>query len=73
MTKGQQPLKGFEIVSKTGEHIAVEAKIMGNQVVIFQPKGTTVQSILYAWRPFTNANLINEEGLPCSTFSMDVL
>ncbi|OAZ03458.1 GDSL-type esterase/lipase family protein [Flavobacterium succinicans] len=73
MTKGQQPLKGFEIVSKTGEHIAVDAKIIGNQVVIYPPKGTTIQSVLYAWKPFTNANLINEEGLPCSTFSLDVL
>jgi len=73
ITSDQQPLKGFEIVSKTGEHLEVEAKIIGNQVVIFPPKGTTIQSILYAWKPFTNANLINEEGLPCSTFSLDVL
>ncbi|MGL5111019.1 MAG: GDSL-type esterase/lipase family protein [Flavobacterium sp.] len=73
LTKEQQPLKGFEIVSKTGQHIAVEAKIVGNQVVIYIPKGATIQSVLYAWKPFTKANLINEERLPCATFSLDVL
>ena len=28
--------------------------------------------VRYAWQPFTRANLVNEEGLPASTFRSDV-
>lgn len=28
--------------------------------------------IYYGWKPFTNANLVNAEGLPASTFKIKV-
>jgi sialate O-acetylesterase len=31
-----------------------------------------IKTVLYAWKPFTLANLVNEAGLPCSTFKLAV-
>ena len=28
-------------------------------------------SVRYAWQPFTRANLVNDKGLPCSTFEIE--
>ena len=35
-------------------------------------KGENVKSVYYAWEPFTRANLVNEAGLPCSTFKIEL-
>lgn len=31
-----------------------------------------VKRVLYGWKPFSDGNLINTEGLPCSTFALSV-
>jgi sialate O-acetylesterase len=49
------------------------ARINKNKVLIKIPTGEKIKSILYAWKPFTRANLVNEAGLPGSTFSMGIL
>lgn len=71
-TSDKKSVFGFELVTDKGQHIAAEAKIVTNQVVISIPKGEKIKTVLYAWKPFTLANLVNEAGLPCSTFRLDV-
>ena len=64
---------GFELVTEKGKHIKVLATAKNNQVFITIPEGENIKSVYYAWEPFTRANLVNEAGLPCSTFKLEVI
>ncbi|SDE23255.1 GDSL-type esterase/lipase family protein [Pedobacter soli] len=71
-TTGASVLTGFELEDITGAHFLVKASIIQNKVHIYIPPGKTISRVLYAWQPFTRANLINEAGLPASTFSISI-
>jgi sialate O-acetylesterase len=71
-TADKKELIGFELVNDKGIHIQGKAAIVKNQVLIAIPKGAKIKTVLYAWKPFTTANLVNEAGLPCSTFRLEL-
>ena len=59
-------LRGFSLNGNTN----VDAVIQNNKVVI-----STAQKparVFYGWKPFTDANLVNAEMLPASTFKLEV-
>ncbi|MEO6283170.1 MAG: sialate O-acetylesterase [Dyadobacter sp.] len=72
LTKNESPLTGFELVNDAGERRATTAIIRKNKVIIAIPSGEKIKTVLYAYQPFTRANLYNEAGLPASTFSISV-
>ena len=64
-------LKGLEIADKTGSFSKVEAedvKFKGNRIIIERE----AHRIRYGWKPYTDANLVNEHNLPASTFEIDI-
>lgn len=70
-TKGNQPLKGFQIMDVYGKIVDPEAvQIEKNNIIITTAEKPT--RILYAYEPFTRANLQNEMGTPASTFSIAI-
>ena len=70
-TSDGKPLNSFEIADENGVYYPVKAEITGNKVKIKNvDKGI---SIRYGWQPFTRANLVNEAGLPASTFEFQIL
>lgn len=71
-TSDKKELLGFELVTDKGNHIQSKATIIKNQVHINIPKGEKIRAVLYAWKPFTTANLVNEAALPCSTFKLEL-
>lgn len=71
-TTGASVLTGFELEDITGAHFPAKASIIQNEVHLNIPSGKTISRVLYAWRPFTRANLINEADLPASTFSISI-
>lgn len=72
MTSDGTPLRSLEIAGKTAGFTAVDfekkATIKGNRIII---EGEA-HRIRYGWKPFTDANLVNEAGLPASTFEITV-
>lgn len=72
LTKNNAPLTGFELLTENGKQMSANAKISGNEIVINVPAGERISTVLYAYKPFTRANLYNEAGLPASTFSIAV-
>ncbi|MBB2144700.1 sialate O-acetylesterase [Pedobacter sp. LMG 31464] len=68
----QKDLNGFELVNEKGQRFNVKATIHNLQVWLTIPKGEKVKKVVYAWQPFTRANLVNEAQLPASTFSMNI-
>ena len=71
-TSDKKILRGFELVTDKGFHLIAKATIKNNKVIIAIPPGKKVKKVLYAWQPFTRANLVNEAGLPASTFSTEL-
>lgn len=71
-TADQKKVIGFELVTDKGTRIESEATILKNKIVLTAPKKEKIKSVLYAWKPYTRANLINEAKLPSSTFKIDV-
>ena len=71
-TADGKPLRGLEtchigtITPIPSENIKIE----GNRIII---EGHNNQlKVRYAWKPYTDANLVNETGLPASTFEITV-
>jgi sialate O-acetylesterase len=45
-------------------------KFDGNRIII--DGYSNARRIRYAWKPYTDANLVNETGLPASTFEITI-
>ncbi|WP_025144850.1 GDSL-type esterase/lipase family protein [Pedobacter jeongneungensis] len=65
-------VKGFEVEDEKGNHWPVKAVIFNNTVHLTVPAKLKIIQVLYAWQPFTRANLMNEAKLPASTFSISI-
>lgn len=71
-TRNGEKLIGFEVMNEKGKIISPKAEIKNNQVILILEKDEKIIKVLYAFKPFTRANLENEAGLPASTFSIGV-
>jgi len=62
-------LSGFAIAGADGKYVWAEAKIAGDEVIVWSERVESPQKVRYAWadNPDT-ANLYNTEGLPASPF-----
>ena len=71
-TSDNEILRGLEVADKTGQFSKVdtktEVKFKGNRMIIER----AAHRVRYAWKPYTDANLVNETGLPASTFEIEI-
>jgi sialate O-acetylesterase len=65
-TADGKAVRGFSLDGVT----EVEAKVQDSLIVI-PVKGKPVH-VYYGWKPYTDANLVNEANLPASTFKINV-
>lgn len=65
-------LKGFELINDKGITREATAKIYKNKVLIPIDVNEKIVVVRYAWKTFTDENLVNMEGLPASTFQMEL-
>ncbi|VTQ06999.1 hypothetical protein [Sphingobacterium daejeonense] len=66
---GGKEVIGFQGMDNNGEFEVLHVKeIKGNKVILFNPK--SLSKIYYGYQAFTRANLMNEESVPVSTFSI---
>ena len=65
-TSDNKALRGFSLDGKSDTAAGID-----NGTVIINTIGQPA-FIYYGWKPFTNANLVNSEGLPASTFKIKV-
>ena len=64
-----QPLRTFEIAEQEGQFVPANAEVVGNQVKVWNDSIQNPRFVRYGWQPTTDANLVNGDGLPASTFS----
>jgi sialate O-acetylesterase len=69
-TSDNNILRGLEVADERGQFSKVDAekevKFKGNRIIIERE----AYRVRYAWQPYTDANLVNEAGLPASTFEI---
>lgn len=62
-------LMGFEVAGADGIYHKAEAKPQGEECIVLNcPEVKQIKAVRYGWQPFTRANLVNDAGLPASTF-----
>ena len=68
-------LKGFAIAGSDGKFVWANARIEGNEVVVWKDQISEPKSVRYAWAwspvESTGANLYNREGFPAAPFRTD--
>lgn len=69
-TSDQSAVREFEIAGPEGIFEPASAKVEGNEIVI-QSENKNIQKVRYGWNPFSRGNLVNEAGLPASTFKIE--
>lgn len=64
-------LRTFEVARIDGLYYPAEATVENNEIIVRNMKVDNPCCVRYAWQPFTRANLVNEDGLPASTFKIE--
>ena len=66
-TSDGEPLREMEVAGSDGLFHPAKVKLKGNRLII-ENKDGVVNSVRYGWKPFSRGNLVNEDGVPMSTF-----
>ena len=69
-TSDGKPVREVEVAGADGAFAPAEAQVRGETLVIKAP-GTPAK-VRYGWVPWSQANLVNGDGLPASTFEVEV-
>ena len=64
-------LEGFAICGKDGKWVWAQARIDGNDVIVWSDQVPEPAEVRYAWADNPTANLYNGAGLPASPFRTD--
>lgn len=64
--------RGFEIASSDGLFHPADIKIEGDKITLSSPSVKNPTAVRYGWSGFTDADLRNAQGLPASTFHIDI-
>lgn len=64
---------GFELAETDGLFVPAVARVKGNEVIISAHGMKVPRFVRYGWQPFTRANLVNRDGLPASTFRLEII
>ncbi|AYD48373.1 GDSL-type esterase/lipase family protein [Arachidicoccus soli] len=71
-TSDKKEVRGFQLLNDKGYFMPAKAIINDNKIFIIIPKNEKIEKVVYGWKPFTRANLVNSADLPASTFMMKV-
>ena len=72
-TSDGEPVRTFEIADSNGLFYAADKVVIKDSTIIISSKKVkSPVSLRYGWQPYTTANIVNGEGLPLSTFVIDI-
>jgi sialate O-acetylesterase len=72
-TSDGEPVRTFEIADSNGLFYAADKVIIKeSSIIISSKKVKSPVAVRYGWQPYTTANIVNGEGLPLSTFVIDI-
>jgi len=68
-SKGE--IRGFEVAEFDGRFYPAACTIIGDKVRLSSDSVSNIRYIRYGWSPYTDANLVNSDELPASTFRIE--
>ncbi|WP_223833571.1 sialate O-acetylesterase [Pedobacter riviphilus] len=71
ISKDAKALTGFAVAGEDRRFHWAEAKIEGNEVVVYSEKVPHPVAVRYAWADYPSCNLVNSDGLPANPFRTD--
>ncbi|MBD0377373.1 MAG: sialate O-acetylesterase [Flavisolibacter sp.] len=71
ISKDGNPLNEFTIAGADQQFVPAQAKIEGNEIVVWSDAVRDPVAVRFAWRNIPNPNLFNKAGLPASPFRTD--
>jgi len=71
VSKNAKEITGFAIAGKDKQFYWANAKIKGNEIVVYSDKVPQPVAVRYAWADNPECNLINSAGLPAIPFRTD--
>ncbi|MDE6034281.1 MAG: sialate O-acetylesterase, partial [Muribaculaceae bacterium] len=67
-----EEITSFEVADLEGHFIPAKAKPQGDKIILTYDKNVTPTLLRYGWQPYSEGNLTNANGLPASTFKIEV-
>ena len=71
VTRDDEPLQGFAVAGEDRKFVWADARIEGDEVVVWNDGVTDPVAVRYAWANNPVCNFYNKEGLPASPFRTD--
>ncbi|SMO85538.1 sialate O-acetylesterase [Saccharicrinis carchari] len=65
-----EPLRELQVAGTDGLFHPAKATLKGNAIIIENKEGD-ISCVRYGWKPYSQGNLINEDGVPMSTFQIN--
>lgn len=69
-TADGKSLRELEVAGPDSLFYPVRAQLKGNQLIIVVGE-KLIEAVRYGWQPFSKGNLVNEDGVPASTFYIE--
>jgi sialate O-acetylesterase len=69
-TSDDQIVRGFEIAGADGKFYPAAVVIAEGKIILSASEVSNPAAVRYGWKPFSDGNLVNADGLPASTFQM---
>ncbi|MDE5416720.1 GDSL-type esterase/lipase family protein [Labilibaculum sp. DW002] len=69
--KNGDVIKGFEIAGSDDLFVPAEVSVNENTLILRNKLVKKITNVRYGWQAFNEANLVNDQGLPASTFSTE--
>lgn len=70
-TSDKTPVREVEVAGADGAFSAATATLQGETMIVVSPVKDP-KAVRYGWVPWSQGNLVNSQGLPASTFSIEV-
>jgi len=70
-TSDGKPLRSFEVAGENELYKPAKTKIIENRIEIWSEEVPVPKYFRYGYQPYTDANLVNETGLPASTYTTE--
>ena len=70
-TSDKAPVREVEAAGADGVFTAATATTQGDSLVVVSPVKDP-KAVRYGWVPWSQGNLVNSQGLPASTFQIEV-
>lgn len=70
-TSDNKEINELEVAGVDNIFYHAKGTIEGNKIIIFNPK-KELNQVRYGWKPYSHGNLVNEKGLPASTFKINI-